>query len=157
MSAWGWAGVMAIRSAFVLAFLFLAFRLLGKRQAAQLNVYDLAMIIALANAVQNAMTAGRGELAVGLATSTTLLLVAYAITLLLVRLPSAQPRIVGSPAILVNHGRVLWRRMRAERVTRDELLAALREHGVQHTNEAELAVLEVDGSISVVPAEGSGS
>jgi uncharacterized membrane protein YcaP (DUF421 family) len=60
---------------------------------------------------------------------------------------------VGEPVVLLSEGRPQWERMAREGVTRDELLAALREHGVADLGEVRLAVLEVDGTISVVPRE----
>ena len=143
--------VYAAKTAVVLALLFLAFRLLGKRQARQLNIYDLATIMALANAVQNAMTAGKGDLRVGIASATTLLLVGAAMTRLLVRSRRAERLMIGMPTVILNRGKVLKHRMRRERVTKEELLAAIRQHGLQSPTQVKMAVLEVDGSISVIP------
>jgi uncharacterized membrane protein YcaP (DUF421 family) len=140
-----------VKTLIVLGLLAAGFRLLGKRQAAQLNVYDLAMLLALSNAVQNAMTGGRGNLAVGLATSASILLAAWAMTRLFFRRPSLEARVIGAPTILVRHGRILAPRLRRELVTRDELHEALRQHGVEDPGDVDLAILEVDGSISVVP------
>ncbi|HVT11405.1 MAG TPA: YetF domain-containing protein [Fimbriimonadaceae bacterium] len=145
--------VLAAKSAIVLILLFLAFRLLGKRQIGQLNIYDLATIMALANAVQNAMTAGKGDLSVGIVSSGTLLLISYALGRLFVRSRRAERLMIGMPTVIVNRGKVLRHRMRRERVTRDELLAAIRQHGLQSPQQVKMAVLEVDGSISVIPRE----
>lgn len=138
------------KTVIILIVLVTGFRLLGKRQAAQLNVYDLALLLALSNAVQNAMTGGRGNLSVGLATSTAILLSAWAVTRLFSRRPSAEARIIGAPTILIRHGRILAPRLRRELVTREALLEAIRQHGVDRPGDVDLAVLEVDGSISVI-------
>ncbi|HTQ08536.1 MAG TPA: YetF domain-containing protein [Fimbriimonadaceae bacterium] len=145
--------VFAAKTAVVLIVLFLAFRLLGKRQVGQLNIYDLAMIMALANAVQNAMTAGKGDLRVGITSAATLLLVGAALTKLLVRSKRTERLLIGMPTVIVNRGKVLKHRMRRERVTKEELLAAIRQHGLQSPTQVKMAVLEVDGSLSVVPKE----
>lgn len=145
--------IYAAKSAVVLILLFLAFRLLGKRQVGQLNIYDLALIMALANAVQNAMTAGKGDLGVGIVSSGTLLLIGYVLVRLFARSKKAERLLVGMPTVIVNRGQVLRHRMRRERITLDELLAAIRQHGLQSPNQVKMAVLEVDGSISIVPKE----
>ena len=140
-----------VKTLLILTLLFAGFRLLGKRQAAQLNVYDLAMLLALSNAVQNAMTGGRGNLSVGLATSSAILLSAWAVSRAFSRRPSVEARVIGAPTIIVRHGRALRTTMRRELVTDDDLREAIRQHGLSSTTGVDLAVLEVDGSISVIP------
>ena len=146
--------VQAIKSVIVVIFLLGGFRLFGKRELAQLSVYDLAMLFALSNAVQNAMTAGKGNLAVGLATSSAVVVTGWLLIRLVVGRPKLAKRIIGSPTILINDGQVLAGRIRQERITQDELSAAIRAYGLEGTQDVALAVLEVDGSISVVPRAG---
>jgi len=148
---WFELSVLAGRSAVVLIYLFLAYRLLGKRQTAQFNLYDLATIVAVANAVQNAMTMGKGYLALGFVCAGTLLLVAWLMTRITTHVPMAHRAVFGTPTILLSDGKLYADRMRRENVTEDELRVALRQHGLYMPKEAALAVLEVDGSISVVP------
>jgi len=145
--------VQAIKSVLVVGFLLVGFRVFGKREMAQLSVYDLAMLFALSNAVQNAMTAGRGNLSVGLAVSSVVVLTGWALTKLLARRPALAARVIGSPTILVRDGQPLVGRMRRERVTNDELDTAVRQYGLAGVGDVALAVLEVDGSISVVPRD----
>jgi uncharacterized membrane protein YcaP (DUF421 family) len=135
----------------IMVVLVVGFRLFGKREAAQLNVYDLAMLMALANAVQNAMTEGLGNLPIGLATSTAVVIAAWVLSRLLLRRPGVEERFVGTPTVLVNNGRVVSAALRRQQVTREELGDALRQRGVDKPRDARLVVLEIDGSISVVP------
>lgn len=128
-----------------------ALRLLGKREAAQLNVYDLAMLMALANAVQNAMTGGKGNLGVGLVTSSVLVLTAWGVTKLVARRPGLERAVVGSPTILIHRGTVLTDRLRRQRVGLDEVQAAARASGISDLSNVQTCVLEVDGSISCIP------
>ena len=143
--------IYAGKTAIVLLYLFLGFRLFGKRQVAQFNLYDLATLIAIANAVQNAMTRGKGDLAVGLVASMTLILAGWLIPRAVVRLPGTQALVYGTPTILVSDGVALDERMHKERVTHEELEVALRQHGLTSIAKVKLAVLEVDGAISIVP------
>ena len=145
--------IYGVRAALMMAFLFVGFRLLGKRMAAQMNIYDLAMIMAVSNAVQNAMTGGRGELQVGLYTSTSVILLAYFVTRLFAKVPKLEERVIGKPTLIINNGVLLSDRLRREHLTEDEVMEALRQHGLTSPSEAKLAVFEVDGSISVVPKE----
>ncbi len=148
---WFDLSVYAGKTAVVLLYLFVGLRLLGKRQVAQFNLYDLATIIAIANAVQNAMTRGKGDLAIGLVCSGTLIAVGWLFSRLIVRTPAAQRLVFGTPTIILSDGIVLADRMNRERVTREELETAIRQHGLVDPAQVSLAVLEIDGEISIVP------
>jgi uncharacterized membrane protein YcaP (DUF421 family) len=143
--------VQAAKTAIVFALVATGLRLLGKREAGQLNVYDLAMLMALANAVQNAMTGGKGNIGVGLVTSSVIVLFAWGLTRLVIRDPGVERLVIGSPTILVHDGRVLTDRLRRQRINRDELTAAIRAYGLSDLRQVQTAVLEVDGAISVIP------
>ena len=137
----------------MIVFIAVAFglRLLGKRQMGQLNIYDLAMVMALSNAVQNAMTSGKGDLSVGIVCAGTLLIVGRILTALFINLPRVEQSVCGTPSLLLNDGKPIPDHLRREKVTEDQLLSALRQHGLCEFDEAQMAVLEVDGSISILP------
>lgn len=143
----------AAKTLIIVLVLIAGFRLLGKREMSQLNIYDLALLMAISNAVQNAMTGGLGNLTAGLVTSATVVVTAWALIRLLARRPGLERRVLGSPVLLVHDGRVFRDRMRRQRVTVAELDQAIREHGLQGSNDAGMVVLEVDGSLSVVPRQ----
>jgi uncharacterized membrane protein YcaP (DUF421 family) len=148
--------VQAAKTLVVFAVVATGLRLLGKRETSQLNVYDLAMLLALANAVQNAMTGGKGNLAVGLVTSSVLVLVAWGVTKLIVRKPGLERALVGSPTILIHRGTILPGRLRRQGVSLEELQAAARGYGISDLASVHTCVLEVDGSISVIPYPDAG-
>jgi uncharacterized membrane protein YcaP (DUF421 family) len=148
---------IGVRTAIVLIYLAAGLRLLGKRQIGQMNLYDLVLVMALANAVQNAMTAGKGELSVGLVSAGTLLFIGRVVTALFVRQPQLEERLVGSPTLIINDGHLVWENMRREQITEEQVMTALREHELTDPGQAKLAVLEVDGSLSVVPRDAPSS
>jgi uncharacterized membrane protein YcaP (DUF421 family) len=141
----------AVKTGIVLICTVAGLRLLGKRQSAQLNIYDLVLLMALANAVQNAMTGGRGNLAVGLVSAGTLLLLGRLFTELAVRRPRWEEHVIGTPTVIINDGRLVREHMRREHLTEAQVMTALRQHGLTDPHDALLAVLECDGSLSVVP------
>jgi uncharacterized membrane protein YcaP (DUF421 family) len=128
-------------------------RLLGTRALGKMSVYDFVLIVVIANAVQNALVGGDNSLVGGLTSAATLLLLNLLVTWLLDRFPRLERQVVGEPTVLVTDGRPQVDALRREGVTHDELMAALREHGVAGLDDVQLAVLEVDGSISVVPRD----
>lgn len=146
--------LLAARTLVVALTLVIGLHLAGKRTLGQFNIYDLAMVMAVANAVQNAMTHGAGDLSAGIVCSGTLILLGWGFAKLFAKLPRLEARIVGVPTPLILDGEFLWQNMRREKVTETELLAAIRQHGLERVDEVKLAMLEVDGSISVVPKEG---
>lgn len=147
------AGDMAVQAAktvVIVTLLAVGLRLLGKRQMAQLNVYDVAMLMAAANAVQNAMTAGRGSLGIGISSATAAVATGWLATRVLGLRPRLSHRLLGTPTVLVRDGTVLTSRLRSERVTPEELDEAIRQHGLSSVDEVGLAVFEVDGTINIV-------
>jgi hypothetical protein len=119
-----------------------------------LNDLLVVLIVVIANSVQNAMVGGDQSLAGGLISALTLLLTNRALTYLLDRFPAFRTELIGDPVVLVSDGCALERPMKQQCIECEELMAALREHGVADLEDVRLAVLEVDGEISVVPKQG---
>jgi uncharacterized membrane protein YcaP (DUF421 family) len=142
---------IAVRSLLVLIFLLIGFRFLGKRQLGQMNLYDLAMVMLVTNAIQNALNEESDLLLSGLVSAVTLVLAGRFLTQLFLRSKKLQERVIGTPAILIHNGRVQKERMVRESVSEQQLMAALRTHGLNDPRDAKLAVLEIDGTLSVVP------
>lgn len=143
--------VTAGKSAIILISLLLCYRLLGKREVAQFNVYDLVTVVLLCNAVQNAMTSGRGEFGIGVASAGTLLAIGYLFSRIYVMAPQSQRILLGAPVLLIRDGVLLRDRLKREKISEEEVFAVLRTHGLLRIEQVDLAVLELDGSVSVVP------
>ncbi|HZO86876.1 MAG TPA: YetF domain-containing protein [Chthonomonadaceae bacterium] len=147
------AAIIVGRTSLIYLFLVAGLRLLGKRELGQMNIYDLVLLIVLANAVQNAMVGDDTTLGGGIIAALTLLILNRFFTLALTRSPKLERLMCGEPVLLVNDGQLLTDRMRREGITREQVMAALREHGLSQLDQVHMAVLEVDGTISVVPRE----
>jgi uncharacterized membrane protein YcaP (DUF421 family) len=145
--------VIAGKTTIVYLFLVVGLRLLGKRELGQMTIYDLVLIIVLANSVQNAMVGSDTTLFGGLVAALTLLVLNRLFALLITRFPTLAHRMVGEPVLIVNDGHLLLDPMKREGVTPELVMAALREHGLSTLQDAQMCVLETDGSISVVPKE----
>jgi len=151
--SWHGALVIAAKTAVIYAFLIVGLRLLGKRELGQMSLYDLVLIIILGNAVQNAMINGDNTLGGGVVAAIVLLALNRAVNAAIVRSKSAERTLVGEPVLFVRNGKMLRQTMSREGITRDQLDAALREHGITSLEGVHMCVLEVDGSISVVPQQ----
>lgn len=131
---------------------FLGLRLSGKREIGQITILDLVVLLLIANAVQNAMVGPDTSLAGGIVAA-LVLLVAHAIAVRAqLHWPQLRRLIEGSPTLLILHGEPLEDHLRREGIDHEILETALREHGIARLADVEMAVLEIDGSISVVPA-----
>ncbi len=137
----------ALRVAVIYAVLLVLLRLSGGRQFGQLTTIDLVTLLLLSNVVQNAMIGPDNSLTGGLVGAATLLGL-YRLT---VRLPALQARLEPPPVILVYRGEVLGERLRREGISVSELGEAAREHGVADLAHVETAVLEMNGTISIIP------
>ncbi|SRR5579885_2649478 len=143
--------VIAGKTAVIYLFLLAGLRLLGKRELGQMTVYDLVLIVVLANSVQNAMVGSDNTLVGGIVAACTLLALNRFFTWLLMLNPKFEHIAIGEPVLLVRNGQILGSNVRKEGITRELIMAALREHGIANLEDVQMAVLEVDGTISVVP------
>jgi uncharacterized membrane protein YcaP (DUF421 family) len=150
--SWRGAAVIAAKTAAIYVFLVVSLRLFGKRQLGQLSLYDLVLVIILGNAVQNAMINNDNTLGGGLVAATVLLGLNWILNRFILRSKRAEHFLVGEPSLIVHNGTLLRDHMARQGITTDEVMAALREHGIDELKSVHLAVLESDGTISVVPS-----
>ena len=144
-------GGIVLRTIVVYVFILVGFRLTGKREVGQLAPFDFALVLLIANAVQNAMVGPDTSLVGGMVAAAVLLV----LNLVLGRAATNNRRVErwlrGHARILVSRGKLDEEGLRHESVSHEELMQALRENGCATLAECRLAVLEVDGAISVIP------
>jgi uncharacterized membrane protein YcaP (DUF421 family) len=140
-----------LRSLVVYLFLLLAFRVLGKRQVGQLTPFDLVVLLIISNVVQNAIIGPDNSLGGGLIGAAVIFLANYVVVELTFRSKRARRLLEAQPTLLINNGRILHENLASERVTLDDLKAALRRSGVDDVEHVRVAVLEENGAISVIP------
>lgn len=139
-----------LRGSVVYLFLLVFLRLSGRRQIGQYDPFDLVLLLILSNAVQNAMNAGDNSLVGGLISALTLIGCHLVVSQLAWHSPLLAAWIDGKPKRLIEAGQLDADTMRRERLTDDDLLAALRAAGCLHTHEVERATIETNGQITVV-------
>jgi uncharacterized membrane protein YcaP (DUF421 family) len=139
-----------LRAVLVYAFLIAGLRLAGKRELAQLNPFDLVVLLTLSNAVQNAIIGDDNTVTGGVIGAFTLLLV----NLLVVRFLYGHERldrvIEGSPDLLIEDGHVKIDRLKSELITLPELETAARKQGFTSLVDVDRAELEPGGGITFV-------
>jgi uncharacterized membrane protein YcaP (DUF421 family) len=139
-----------LRPIVVYFFLVLSLRLAGKRELAQLNPFDLVVLLTLSNTVQNAIIGDDNSVTGGLVGAATLLLVNYALVRFLWGHERLDRLVEGEADVLMSDGQVRMDRLEKELITLAELEAAARKQGIASLAEVERAVLEPGGAISFV-------
>jgi uncharacterized membrane protein YcaP (DUF421 family) len=147
---------LVVRGVVVYAFLIFLLRVTGKRQVGQLAPFDLVLLLVLSNAVQNSMNAGDNSLIGGLVSATTLIAVNYFVGLATYRSKNLEAIIEGRPQVLIHNGSLFEEVLARAQLTHHELNAALRQSGCSGIDEVHSAILENNGSISVVPYRSMG-
>ncbi len=142
-----------IRTISVYVFMILAIRLFGKKELAQLSVIDLVFILLISNSVQNAMVGPDTTLNGGLVAAGALFLVNYTLKQVLYRNKRISEIIQGESLLLIYNGAANMENCKKAEITIEELEAAVREHGARDIQKVDLAILEVDGNISVISNE----
>jgi len=143
-----------LRTLVVYFVVLLLLRAAGKRELGQMTPFDLVVLLLISNAVQNAMVGPDVSLSAGLLAAGALVAVNHLVNRCVSGSRWLQRNVVGTPTLLVNEGEFVTEHLRREGITKDEVLQAAREHGVDKLEDVRMAVLEVDGTISVIPEDG---
>lgn len=141
---------IALRSAIVYVLLLVGIRLAGKRQIGQLTPFDLVVLLLVSNAVQNAMTGPDTSVSGGIVSAGVLLLMNAAVAQVRNKNRGFGRFVEGVPVVLVDHGDIQFRNLEREHMTSEDLSQVLREHEVSDCKQVELAMLEIDGTVSVI-------
>jgi uncharacterized membrane protein YcaP (DUF421 family) len=137
-----------LRPIIVYAFLVAGLRLAGKRELAQLNPFDLVVLLTISNTVQNAIIGNDNSVSGGLIGATTLLVVNHVVVQVLFRHEHLDRLVEGSPTVLIENGVLDPHALQRELITRSELEAAAHKQGFDTLGEVERAVLDPGGSIA---------
>ncbi len=153
-----WAGLLRVAVVGTLAYAALValLRVSGKRTLAKLNAFDLVVTVALGSTFATVLLSKDVALAEGVLGFTVLAGLQWVVAWLSVRSARFGQLVKSEPRLLLHHGQFLESAMRAERVTHDEVLSALRSAGVTDPGQAGAVVLETDGSLSVIGGDAPG-
>ena len=138
-----------LRPVIVYLFLIGFLRIFGKRELAQLNPFDLVVLLSLSNTVQNAMIGDDNSVSGGVIGAFSLLAINWALMWVLYRTPKVNAALQGEKTTLVKDGTVLQDALKKETLTYEELISALNKNGFSDPSEVEECVLEPSGTFFV--------
>jgi uncharacterized membrane protein YcaP (DUF421 family) len=137
-----------LRPIIVYVFLIVGLRLSGKRELAQLNPFDLIVLLTLSNTVQNAIIGNDNSVSGGIIGAASLLAVNYLVVRFLYDHRKIDQLVEGSPDILIEGGKIHEHKLKRELITKEELAAAARKQGFDSLSEVQQCVLEPGGTLS---------
>jgi uncharacterized membrane protein YcaP (DUF421 family) len=137
-----------LRPILVYVFLIIGFRIAGKRELAQLNPFDLVVLLTISNTVQNAIIGDDNSITGGVIGGITLLLVNHAVVRFLYNHERLDRIVEGECDVLVEGGVVQMDRLRRELITVTELEAAAHKQGFASLDEVDRALLDPGGSVA---------
>jgi len=141
-------GEKILRPVVVYAFLIVGLRLAGKRELAQLNPFDLVVLLTLSNTVQNAIIGEDNTVTGGIIAASTLLFTNYVLVRFLSRHEMLERLVEGEPDVLIDEGRITIDCLQKEAISVVELEAAAHKQGFTSLDEIDRAVLDPNGSIA---------
>ena len=145
------------RPVIVYLVLVLLLRLFGKRELAQLNPFDLVVLLSLSNTVQNAIIGEDNSVTGGIIGAVGLLAINWLVARVLFRSPRLTRMFEGSATILVREGQVDIKALKRETLTREELVDVIHRQGFEHLHQVKRCELEPNGTFYVEPYEPSGA
>ncbi len=145
-----------VRGGAVYLFLLVLLRVTGKRQIGQLSPFDLVLLLVLSNAVQNSMNGGDNSLVGGMVSAATLVALNFVLGLVTARSKKIEAFVEGRPQVLIHNGELFEDVLANTQMTHHEMQAALRQAGCSTVSEVRMAVLEINGAISVVKRDKDG-
>ena len=147
-----WTGLGRVLAVGTLAYisLVLILRISGKRTLTKLNAFDLVVTVALGSTLATVLLSKSVALAEGILAMALLVFLQFAITWLSVRSSRFQNLVKSEPTLIMRKGQFLDGALRSQRITREEVIAALRASGVADAADVAAVVLETDGTIAVI-------
>ncbi len=137
-----------LRPVVVYVFLVVGLRLAGKRELAQLNPFDLVVLLTLSNTVQNAIIGDDNTVTGGLVGATALLLINYLVVRYLYGHKKLDAVVEGQPTVLIENGKLRKHHLKDELITLPELEAAAHRQGFASLDEVQQCILEPGGTIT---------
>lgn len=144
---------IVVRSICVYFFMVIALRIFGKKELSQLNASDIVLILLISNAVQNAMVGSNVSLEGGMLAAFSLFLINYIFKRVMLKSKFIKDLIQEKPEILIHDGKIEFKTLSKLGITSDELDEVIREHGVENYKHVKLAMLEINGSISIISGD----
>lgn len=140
-----------VRTIFFYFFIFIVYRIMGKREVGQLGIIDLIVSILIAELVVISIENYDNNIMLSVVPILTLLVLQVTLAFLSLRKPKFRIFLDGNPSIMIQNGKINYKEMMRQKYNLDDLLVQLRDKGYRSIEEIEYAILENSGTLSVFP------
>jgi uncharacterized membrane protein YcaP (DUF421 family) len=142
---------IALRAAFLYAFVVVLMRVMGRRELSSLSPLDLVLLIVLGDAIQQGMTQDDYSVTGAVIAVSTIAVVQVGISYLSFRSRRARRVLEGEPVVIIEDGKLIERNLRRERLTEDEIAEKMRTQQIASVEDVEWGILESSGNMSFIP------
>ena len=139
---------IVIRATVIFLLVVFVTRVMGKRELASMEPFDVILLVVIGDLVQQGVTQSNYSLTGSILAILTITILTIATAYLNFRFRRLRPLLEGEPIVLIEHGNLLERNLRRERLTVEELTAEARQQSIGSLDDVEWAVLETNGKIS---------
>ena len=139
------------RVAFVYLFLMVALRVMGKREFGELAPFDLVVLLLIPEIFSQALAREDFSMTNAVVAASTLLTLVVTTSMASYRWKKVEEVIGGKPTVLASEGQLIPEAMHHERVSPDEVIAAVRDAGIEEMSQVKFVILQSDGKLAVVP------
>jgi uncharacterized membrane protein YcaP (DUF421 family) len=146
---------IVLRSALVFFFIMIVMRLIGRRELSSLQPFDLLILVVIADFVQQGVTQQDYSVTGAVLAVGTFSLLIVVTSWISWRFPRTRPLLDGNPVVLVEDGKPIDDNLRRERISLEEIAAQARVHQIDSIRKIRWAILETNGSMSIIPKSGS--
>jgi uncharacterized membrane protein YcaP (DUF421 family) len=147
---------IVVRASVMFIIVWLITRVVGKRELGQLSAFELVLLVAIGDLIQQSVTQEDYSLIGGILVVSTFALLTVTLSYVSWRFPRTRPVIDGTPSLVLANGKPIDRVLRYERLPMDELLEAARAKGIRDLDDIQLAVLEPNGTFTFFKRRDSG-
>jgi len=147
---------IALRAIIVFGLLLVVTRAVGRRELSTMEPFDLILLVVIGDLIQQGVTQSDYSLTGTLIVLSVIAVLTVGTSYVSFRVPRLRGVLEGEPVVLVEHGRIIERNLRRERMTHDELAAEARQQQIDDLDRVRLAVLETNGRVSFIPEDSGG-
>jgi len=141
---------LVIRATVIFFFILLVTRVAGRRELAELQPFDLILLIVLGDSIQQSLTQDDYSVTGAFIVISTIAVLQVSVSYLNFRVPRLRPLLDGEPIVIVQDGKIMERNARRERLTTDDIAEAARMHEIASLDDVKWAVLETSGELSFI-------
>jgi len=141
---------LVLRASTVFLVLFIMFKIWGRKHLGEMAPFDFIILLIMSEATQNALINNESSITGGVITILTFMLISSMMSILSFYSRKAERFLEGTPKVIIRDGKVMYKVLKKERISLPELLEAVRENGVLHLHDIDIAMLEANGKISVI-------